>query len=156
VPDRLKRLDIIYQHSPIYFVTTCAASRRRLLANEAIHSAFKIFTDSGPNYGAWLGAYVLMPDHLHLFVSIDDQQIRLSAWMKALKGTLSSELRAKGCASPYWQKGFFDHILRSEESYSEKWQYVRENPVRAGLVKSWEEWPYLGEVFDLQFHDARF
>src|SRR5207253_5203249 len=33
------------------------------------------------------------------FVSIDDQQIRLSAWMKALKGTLSSELRAKGCAS---------------------------------------------------------
>jgi len=106
VPDRLKRLDIIYHHSPIYFVTTSAASRRRLLANEAIHSAFKIFTDSGPNYGAWLGAYVLMPDHLHLFVSIDDQQIRLSAWMKALKGTLSSELRAKGCASPYWQKGF--------------------------------------------------
>jgi len=156
VPDRLKRLDIIYQHSPIYFVTTCAASRRRLLANEAIHSAFKIFADSGSNYGAWLGAYVLMPDHLHLFVAIDDQQIGLSAWMKALKGTLSSELRAKGCASPYWQKGFFDHILRSEESYSEKWQYVRENPVRDGLVKSWEEWPYLGEVFDLQFHDARF
>jgi hypothetical protein len=91
-----------------------------------------------------------------LFVAIDDHQIGLSAWMKSLKGTLSSELRAKGCASPYWQKGFFDHILRSKESYSGKWQYVRENPVRAGLVKSWEEWPYLGEVFDLQFHDARF
>jgi REP-associated tyrosine transposase len=100
-----------------------------------------------------------MPDHLHLFVAIDDQQIGLSAWMKSLKGTLSSALHVKGCPSPYWQKGFFDHILRSEESYSEKWQYVRDvrdNPVRVALVKSWEEWPYLGEVFDLQFHDARF
>jgi REP element-mobilizing transposase RayT len=106
MPDHLKRLDSIYQHSPIYFVTTCAVNRRRLFANEAIHSAFKIFADSGPNYGAWLGAYVLMPDHLHLFVAIDDQRIGLSAWMKSLKGTLSSELHAKDCASPYWQKDF--------------------------------------------------
>jgi len=126
-----------------------------LLANEAIHSAFKIFTDSGPNYGAWLGAYVLMPDHLHLFVSIDDQQIRLSAWMKALKGTLSSELRAKGCASPYWQKGFFDHILRSEESYSEKWKYVRRDPVRARLVASAEDRSYLGEIFALEYRSEK-
>lgn len=31
-----------------------------------------------------------------------------------------------------------------------------DNPVRAGLAKSWEEWPYRGEIFDLEFHDARF
>ena len=45
-----------------------------------------------------------------------------------------------------WQPGFFDHVLRSEESYVEKWQYVLENPVRAGLVKELEQWPYQGEI----------
>lgn len=50
-----------------------------------------------------------------------------------------------GC-NPVWQRGFFDHVLRSDESYAQKWDYVRENPVRAGLVKRAEDWPYAGEI----------
>ena len=126
-----------------------------LFANEPIHSAFKVFAASASNYGAWVGAYIFMPDHFHLFVAIDDQRLRLSDWVKSLKGTLSSVLRARDESSPYWQKGFFDHVLRSEESYSQKWNYVRENAFRANLVERWEEWPYLGEIFALEFHDAR-
>lgn len=45
-----------------------------------------------------------------------------------------------------WQPGFFDHLLRGEESYREKWEYVRENPVRAGLVEHAEQWPFQGEI----------
>src|SRR4029077_13534604 len=45
-----------------------------------------------------------------------------------------------------WQPGFFDHVLRNDESYSQKWEYVRENPVRAGLVVRADEWPYQGEL----------
>jgi putative transposase len=155
VPDRLKRLDVVYQRSPIYFVTACAANRRALLANQEIHNAFRAFADCAPNCGAWVGGYVLMPDHLHLFVAIDGERLTLSAWMKSLKGTLSSGLRAQRNAPPYWQKGFFDHVLRGSDSYSQKWHYVRENPVRADLVKDWQEWPYLGEIFALEFHDTR-
>ena len=44
------------------------------------------------------------------------------------------------------EEGFFDHVLRSNESYSQKWNYVRENPVRSGLVKSVADWPYQGEI----------
>jgi hypothetical protein len=44
------------------------------------------------------------------------------------------------------RRGFFDHLLRSDESYAEKWNYVRENPVRAGLAQSGEDWPYAGEI----------
>jgi REP element-mobilizing transposase RayT len=153
---RLKRLDSIYQRFPLYFVTACTAERRNLLANESIHGSFKAFAALAEQYGAWVGAYVFMPDHLHLFVAIDDQKISLSQWMKSLKGTLSCVLRAGGKSPPYWQKGFFDHALRSNDSYSQKWHYVRQNPVRDGLVKLWEEWPYRGEIFDLRFHDARF
>jgi len=53
---------------------------------------------------------------------------------------------------PALAEGFFDHVLRNEESYEEKWHYVRENPVRAGLVKDREEWPFWGEIFDLRYH----
>jgi putative transposase len=112
----------------MYFVTACAAKRQNLLANEPIHSAFKAFAASAPNYGAWVGAYIFMPDHFHLFVAIDVEKLSLSNWLKCLKGTLSSVLRREGKSPPYWQKGFFDHVLRSKESYTQKWHYVRENP----------------------------
>jgi hypothetical protein len=38
------------------------------------------------------------------------------------------------------------HILRSNESYSQKWNYLRDNPVRAGLICSADEWKYAGEI----------
>jgi putative transposase len=63
-----------------------------------------------------------------------------------LKQTLTKAAKLSPKHAPFWQEGFFDHVLRSDESYSQKWNYVRENPVRAGLVKSVEEWPYQGEI----------
>jgi REP element-mobilizing transposase RayT len=82
-----------------------------------------------------------MPDHVHLFVR-GDQGFRLSPWIGGLKRAISVVLKSQRL----WQAGFFDHILRSEESYAEKWNYVRDNPVRAGLVKAADEWPYQGEI----------
>jgi REP-associated tyrosine transposase len=92
-----------------------------------------------------------MPDHLHLFIAIDDEKIKLTDWMKSLKNALSSALRSVGGSPPHFQKGFFDHVLRSAESYEEKWNYVRENPVRAGFAKRWDEWPFRGEIFALEY-----
>ena len=65
-------------------------------------------------------------------------------------------MRLHNVPSPHWQKGFFDHVLRSGESYSQKWDYVREHPVRGRLVMDWREWQFLGEIFDLEFRDDRF
>jgi len=45
-----------------------------------------------------------------------------------------------------WQRGFFDHLIRNTESYAQKWDYVRENPVRAGLVSAAENWKYQSEI----------
>jgi putative transposase len=47
---------------------------------------------------------------------------------------------------PIWQRGFFDHVLRNEESYAQKWEYVRDNPVRVGFVSNADDWPYAGEI----------
>jgi REP element-mobilizing transposase RayT len=74
----------------------------------------------------------------------------LSEWMKSLKNSLSKTLRGLNIPAPHWQKGFFDHVMRSEESYSEKWLYVAENPVRKGLAARPEDWAYQGEIYPLQ------
>jgi hypothetical protein len=47
-------------------------------------------------------------------------------------------------------KGIFDHLIRHSESYSEKWEYVRQNPVRAGLVNDPDKWPWQGEITRLE------
>ena len=151
MPERLRRLDDLYQRWPIYFVTACTAGRKALLASSFVHERFQQFAQTGPKLGAWVGAYIFMPDHFHTFVVIDDRVLSLSAWVKSLKGSLSSVLRANGATSPFWQKGFFDHVLRSGDSYSAKWEYVRDNAVRAGLVRKWEQWPYLGEFYPLEY-----
>jgi REP-associated tyrosine transposase len=88
-----------------------------------------------------LGRYVIMPDHVHLFVR-GDGSFSLSPWIGGLKRAMSVALKSQRL----WQPGFFDHILRSDESYAEKWNYVRDNPVRAGLVKGADDWPYQGEI----------
>lgn len=72
--------------------------------------------------------------------------------MKSLKNTASKALRMNGIPSPHWQKAFFDHLLRSSESYSEKWSYVRENPVGAALASKNEDWAFMGEIFALEYH----
>ena len=60
---------------------------------------------------------------------------------------LGKELLRLGIQKPHWQEGFFDHVLRSAESYAQKW--VRMNPVRAGLCREPEEWPYQGEIVSI-------
>jgi REP element-mobilizing transposase RayT len=150
-PQRLGRLETVFVRSPIYFVTACTANRHKILARAAIYESFIEFGKSGPEHGAWLGKYVVTPDHLHAFVALDEERITLANWMKSLKNSLSKAMRAEKISSPHWQKTFFDHVLRSSESYSEKWEYVSENPVRAGLVKRSEDWPFRGEIFSLEY-----
>jgi REP element-mobilizing transposase RayT len=90
-----------------------------------------------------------MPEHVHLFVR-GNQSFVLTRWITILKQVLGKTVvRAALPNDPVWQRGFFDHVLRSNESYSEKWNYVRENPVRAGLGGSPEEWPYAGEIITI-------
>ena len=149
---RLKRLGRLYKDYPVYFITACTHDRQRVLANHEIHQAFSSFALAGEERHVFMGRYVLMPDHFHCFVvfGLDSEQ-KLPFWMKSLKNCLSKTLRRRGVSAPHWQKGFFDHVLRSGESHAEKSEYVRENPVRAGLVKTSEDWPYQGQFHPLTF-----
>jgi putative transposase len=112
---------------------------------EAAHEALLSYgTRSTKEFNVALGRYVIMPDHLHLFVR-GDQNFVLGNWVKGLKRAILKTCLIQS-QTPFWQPGFFDHLLRSDESYAQKWEYVRQNPVRAGLVTCAEDWPYQGEI----------
>ena len=137
--------------NPFYFLTFNTHLRRKLLDSSCVHEAFRNFAlRANAEHGIAVGRYVLMPDHAHLFVRLP-QDMKLIPWVKALKCVLGAALTAKGHHGSHWQRGFFDHVLRNSESYSLKWDYVRMNPVRAGLVNSPGDWPFQGEIVGLSF-----
>lgn len=111
-----------------------------------MHNAFVTFGERAYlEHNIALGGYVIMPDHVHLFVC-GDAEFDLAAWFRLLKPCLGNAVVRPASGDSVWQRGFFDHVLRNDESYGQKWNYVRDNPVRAGLVKRPEEWPYQGEI----------
>jgi REP element-mobilizing transposase RayT len=151
--DRLHRLEWLFKRNPIYFVTANTHSRAKILATPAIHKAFQEFAAFGSDHGAWVGAYVLMPDHLHAFVALDDRKILTLCVGEVLEKMPSQKLFASLPSNPALAERLFRPRTAECESYSEKWHHVRENPVRAGLVSRWEDWPYLGEPHPLEYRE---
>ncbi len=151
-PKRPRRLELLFSSvRPFYFITFNTHGRLRLLACEAIHQVFRSFGAGAGNYDIAVGRYVIMPDHVHLFVAFPITELTLSEWIGALKTGLGKELLRLGTQKPHWQEGFFDHVRRSAESYSQKWEYVRMNPVRAGLCQEPQDWPYQGEIVSIPY-----
>jgi putative transposase len=100
--------------------------------------------------GWWVGNYVLMPDHVHFFARPETEACPMAKWIQMWKGVSSRRIaKALNLPRPIWQADYFDRYLRSTESYSKKWDYVEQNPVRAGLVERFEDWPYRGVIHDL-------
>ena len=121
-PRRPPGLDLLQDRRPFYFITFNTARRRPILANEAVLRALQDFGARGyAEHGAAVGRFVLMPDHAHLFVVLPETGITLARWMRGLKRVLGDVLEHRGETPPFWQEGFFDHVLRSGESYSAKW-----------------------------------
>jgi putative transposase len=143
-PPRLRNVNT--GNGPVYLVTFCTHRRKSWLAQGKVHVAFVEFaTRAELDFNIAVGRYVIMPDHIHLFVtsSID---FDLARWVGALKQNLARAASQRGSDGQIWQEGFFDHLLRNEEGKSQKWDYVFENPARAGLVVRSEDWPYQGQI----------
>jgi putative transposase len=153
------RLEKLFVRWPLYFITFNASVRRqRLLDNAPCLAAFVGYARAGTERGVGVGSFVIMPDHVHLFGRLP-HDIGLGRWIGGLKRSMGAVLLTSGIPRPripqsrkhgYWQPVFFDHVLRSDDSYEEKWEYVRMNPVRAGLVRHPDDWPYQGEIMPIR------
>jgi REP element-mobilizing transposase RayT len=155
----LPHLSRIWINDPIYFITTCTYHRLPILDNGYVANILiDEWTVALERHGWMVGCFVIMPDHVHFFCSSvartsDIGQKDLSGFMQQWKQWTSKRIIQEGTdastklITPIWQKEFFDHLLRTKESYIQKWAYVQENPVRKNLVKKAEDWPWQGEIF---------
>ncbi len=145
----LRRLAVVFGRQPVFFLTTCVHERRRLLASESTAEVLRDeWRGATARHGWAIGPYVVMPDHVHFFASPSGgNSVPLATFMGSWKEWTAKRLcRAKVCVAPVWQAEFFDHVLRSEEGYFEKREYMRQNPVRAGLCAAPADWPYIGWI----------
>jgi REP element-mobilizing transposase RayT len=149
-PARPPRLSRVFDDSPLYFVTFNASVRQPLLATAAVHEAFRAYATKNQERGLAVGRYVIMPDHIHFFVRVGAGQ-KLDQYIRLMKQTLTKRILESVQVERVWQPGFFDHVMRSSESYSQKWNYVRMNPVRAGLVADPDDWEFQGELVAIFF-----
>ena len=72
----------------------------------------------------------------------DEDQKSLINWVSAFKRYASRNINGSYGIKPLWQKNFYDHVVRKEESLIKIAEYIVNNPVRKGMVGTWEEYPY--------------
>ncbi|MCB1066227.1 MAG: transposase [Verrucomicrobiae bacterium] len=126
----------------IYFITIntlppgkpqlCRDSEPHPIASAILHAA-QFYHENGKWY---LHLLVVMPDHLHLLVSFPpeaEMKSTITKWKHYLARTQNI----------VWQRDFFDHRLRHDESFAEKVTYLRMNPVRKNLCQNPENWPHV-------------
>ena len=141
-----------FRRQPIVFLTAATFDRRLLLDNGQSHGILRgIWERSAERNGWYVGNYVLMPDHVHFFAQPGPRSDLIRDWVKTWKSVSARQImKALRVEAPIWQDDYFDRYLRSTESYAQKWEYVRSNPVRAGVVDRSEDWPYHGRIFSLE------
>ncbi|OLB17553.1 MAG: hypothetical protein AUI05_04245 [Verrucomicrobia bacterium 13_2_20CM_2_54_15_9cls] len=104
MPERPPRLHHVFQRydPPLYFVTFNTNRRRRLLANASVQNELVHFAQEGQVRGIGLGRYVIMPDHIQLFVR-GTLDFCLRQWVRMLRRALSTRIVA---VPSHWQPGF--------------------------------------------------
>lgn len=141
-PGRLKSFS--YLGCRRYSLTLCTAGRRLAFQDpnivRIVTSQF-LLTARQEHFAVL--AYCFMPDHVHLLVEALSDGADLQRFVKLAKqraaficrGVLSGRL---------WQPSYYDRVLRDSESTLATARYILENPVRAGMVSTIEDYPYSG------------
>jgi len=144
---KANRLPLLrYFGRQLYFVTVCSQNRRKLFKNADLNRRLTtLLHKKCSKHGFGLYAYCFMPDHVHLqLVGLSDDA-NLQAFVRAFKGTATTVARGFGVRN-LWQKGFYDHVLRPGEGVDSVAWYIFHNPVRAGLIEDWKQWPFSGSA----------
>jgi len=127
----------------VWFITVCCQSR---ISNQLAKAGLWPFLTESIKWRVesdlwWIYVFLAMPDHCHFLASfppgsgIKKTLADWKRWIAAQRGVK-------------WQTDFFEHRLRADESFDEKYSYIVANPVRAGLVRKSEEWPYIWRPVD--------
>ncbi|KHA72402.1 transposase [Pseudomonas chlororaphis] len=131
----------------IYLLTTNTLDREPIFADfvlgRLVVHQFRRAQDLGlANSLAW----VVMPDHFHWLVELEN--CSLKKLMRETKSLITREVNISiNRKGPLWQQGFHDRALRREEDLVKMARYVVANPLRAGLVEKIGDYPLWDSVW---------
>ena len=137
----------------VYFITICTHDKRHYFNNVDVAKIIKDEIEFRMINEIKLFCYCIMPDHLHMLLSLTENYTKkgqdksvgegtLWNWVSAYKRYTSRITNQLFQIKPLWHKNFYDHIVRKEESLLKIAEYIVNNPVRKGMVSEWEEYPY--------------
>jgi putative transposase len=133
----------ILNPSRIFFVTTSASMGRRLLQSERnAQLLIDVLRSLVAEHKFDLHDFVIMPDHVHLLMEVvGDMTIEKA--MQLIKGRfshrISHEFSYKG---EVWQRGFTEVQVMNRENFEVHREYIGQNPVKAGMVVSGDDFPF--------------
>ena len=111
-----------------------------ILPDSEFATLAEVIVERREEHGFVLTAWVFLPDHWHA-IFYPRHPLTISRMMEAIKDGATKRInRGRREAGMLWQPRFFDRALRTVQEYNEKVEYM--NPVRAGLARRAEEWPW--------------
>ncbi len=156
---RLKGFD--YSKTGAYFLTICTQNRKNILSTIAVGEGSPLpkLSPYGEIVDGWIqkisekypeasvDCYVIMPNHIHILLSIvkvdgrRDPSPTANAVVGWLKYQATKEInKLRGSAGDkIFQRSFFDHIVRNRDDYHEICKYIYENPMRWYYDKLYSE-----------------
>jgi putative transposase len=125
-----------------YFITADCWEKKRLLQSERMAN---LLIDVLYHYRAQkkylLHEFVVMPHHIHLLITPTDSTLERT--MQLIKGGFSFRAGKEfSMKAEIWQTSFHDRRVRDAEEYAQFRRYIHDNPVKAGLASTPEQWPY--------------
>jgi len=148
-----KRL-FLERHS--YYLTIVTHRRNPILIDN-IDILRESFRESKKYYKYVIDAIVILPDHIHMIIT-PKNTIDYPKIVRAIKYNFSvgcdchrtdikneeqSQSRYKRGLTPIWQKRYYEHTLRNEKDYVRCLEYMKNNPIKHGLVENSKDWRYL-------------
>ena len=137
-PNRLQEYD--YATAGAYFITICTKNRAKILSEvrSVGDDAYIVPTPIGRLVDTYVQSipgidkYIVMPNHIHMIICIDDGPMWASAPTQSIPSRIRSfkTLITKELGYSIFQRSYYDHIIRGEQDYGDVWQYIDQNPVR--------------------------
>lgn len=133
-----------------YFVTFVTWERLELspAARQVVLNACEFFH----NQRYYLFSGVVMPDHVHLliqpFIKVEHEFWSIGSILHSIKGYSAKQIpNVMLHIGKVWQDGRYEQMIKDKKEFQNKWEYIRQNPVKDGLSQTPEEYPFLWESF---------
>jgi len=141
----------VYSQGHTFFITVTTHLKYPWFSfyPQLCETALRIMRDLAPVRGTIIYAWCMMPDHVHIL--LHDKGV--VDFIRLFKGKMTPKARTFEPTRRLWQRSFYDHALRKEESLSSVACYIWENPVRAAIVEDPAEYSWSGSEVWLNWRE---